>query len=94
MSTRPLAWRLVAVLLFVAAVALGWLAFTGFDGPGEPTDSPEAQRAVEREQVRAAQRSMALGLGASFALLGTFACWQRGGQAHDAEGNAGRPPQP
>lgn len=69
--------RSVSVLLFLAAVVLGWLAFTGFDGDGPPAVGSPGFREYEAKQMRDAQLSAGLGLATAFALLGAFACWQR-----------------
>lgn len=77
--------RSVSILLFLAAVVLGWLAFTRFDGDDPPPSGSPGFREYEREQMRDAQLSAGLGLATAFALLGAFASW------HHARP---RPPEP
>lgn len=66
--------RAAGVALLVLAVVLAALAFTRF-GPGSPPDpSSPGYAGYERERMAQARWSVVLGLGASFALFGAFAC--------------------
>ena len=95
MAFPRVAWRAASLGLLVLAVALAWLAFTRFDATPSAAGSPEEQRDLERGQVDDAQLSIALGIAAAFALLGTLACWQRGDRApQDESGESRGPPQP
>lgn len=73
---RALAWAVLAVLAFVAAAALIFLAFTRFDG-GDAARSPDERASYERRMFADAQMSVALGIAGGFAFLGGAACAQR-----------------
>jgi hypothetical protein len=85
MTALPL--RAVSIVLFFAAAAIFWLAFTQFD-EGPPPSRPSEAAAYEKAMMRHAQLSVLLGLAGSFVLLGAFACHSKATQA----GAAPRPP--
>ena len=65
----------------MVAAALAVLAFTRFDsGPPPEPGSPDFGN-YEEAQIADARLSVLLGLGASFALLGAFACHSVAGRA-------------
>lgn len=65
-----------SVVLLVLAVVLGALAFTRFGHEAVPDQSSPAYREFQAHRMQQARLSVALGLGASFALFGAFACNQ------------------
>ena len=71
---RRTALRAASAALLVLAVVLGVLAFTRFGHGPAPDPSSPAYGEYERERLAQARWSVALGLGASFALFGAFAC--------------------
>jgi hypothetical protein len=72
--------RGASVLLLVAAVGLAVLAFTRFGGDASPDPSSPGFRDFEDGRVAQARLSVLLGLGASFALFGAFACHSAAGK--------------
>lgn len=88
---RPGLLRAASVVLFVGAVALGWLAFTRFDADEPPAPGSPAFRDYEEDRMRQAQLSAGLGLAAAVTLAGAFACHELAGRAG---GPGDDPPQP
>lgn len=75
--------RVASLLLGIAALALFWLAFTQFDdGPRPPPDAP-GHDDYERDVMRDARLSVALGVAGCFVLLGAFACHNRASGLRD-----------
>src|SRR5688572_20734846 len=58
---RPRLLRVASVVLFVAAVGFGWLAFTRFDDGEPPQPGSPGYRGYEDQRLRQAQLSVALG---------------------------------
>jgi hypothetical protein len=72
--------RVASVLLVVAAVVLAVLAFTRFGHEPAPDPSSPAYRDYEGGRMAQARLSVLLGLGASVALFGAFACHSAAGK--------------
>jgi hypothetical protein len=68
--------HVASVILLVLAVVLGGLAFTRFGHDQVPDPSNPAYREFQAHRLQQARLSVALGIGASFALFGAFACNQ------------------
>jgi hypothetical protein len=75
-----------SVVLFVVAVVLGVLAFTRFSGQSSPDPSSPGYGDFHEMRLREARLSMALGLAASFALFGAFACHSWAGRPPSGDG--------
>jgi hypothetical protein len=86
---RVVVLRAAAVVLLVAAVALGWLAFSRFGRAPAEGSSPAAQREFQQERLQEARLSVALGFAASVALFGALACLGAAGRVPAAQ-----PPSP
>jgi hypothetical protein len=74
----------------MAAIALGVLAFTRFDADAAPPPGSPGFEEYEKERIRDARLSVALGVAAAFSLLGAFACHDRAGRPRPSS----QPPQP